>query len=351
MTNLIDYSNSRLEKVSVHGIGNITSDEELYISKSLLDISDSQVKELLFKFFTNPFQSPEFYNFTFSNDDFTLNPMFVFASNIFDSAKTFHKNSVNIAKHLYELSTHPQIKSGDLFIAYLTDVRIEDEMIDAIGIFKSENKQDFIKLNSQQNEYSVITDSGINIDKLDKGCFIFDIDKELGYRICIVDKSNKAAEAQYWRDNFLQIKECSDDYHQTRELMILAKKYVTKQITEEFEISKTDQIDLLNRSVDYFKTHETFEKKEFEKQVFQNKDIIKSFRNFDGKYRENNDINISDTFDISQQAVKKQSKVFKSILKLDNNFHIYIHGNKELIEQGTDRDGRKFYKIYFETET
>jgi hypothetical protein len=33
------------------------------------------------------------------------------------------------------------------------------------------------------------------------------------------------------------------------------------------------------------------------------------------------------------------------------NFHIYIHGNNELIRQGVDSDGRKYYKIYFETES
>ena len=51
-----------------------------------------------------------------------------------------------------------------------------------------------------------------------------------------------------------------------------------------------------------------------------------------------------------QQAVKKQARVFKSVLKLDKNFHIYIHGNRELIEQGVEKDGRKFYKLYFESE-
>jgi hypothetical protein len=50
-------------------------------------------------------------------------------------------------------------------------------------------------------------------------------------------------------------------------------------------------------------------------------------------------------------AVKKQERIFKSVLKLDKNFHIYIHGDRELIEQGMDADGRKFYKIYFEEES
>ncbi|MES1226514.1 MAG: nucleoid-associated protein, partial [Bacteroidota bacterium] len=49
---------------------------------------------------------------------------------------------------------------------------------------------------------------------------------------------------------------------------------------------------------------------------------------------------------------KKQAKVFKSVLKLDKNFHIYIHGRRDLIEKGIDEiTGKKFYKIYFEEES
>jgi hypothetical protein len=79
--------------------------------------------------------------------------------------------------------------------------------------------------------------------------------------------------------------------------------------------------------------------------------IIESFRNFDSHYRQENDIQLDDSFAISAQAVKKQARVFKSVLKLDKNFHIYIHGNREMIEHGVDENGRKYYKIYYENES
>lgn len=348
---MIDYTNTNTEKVSVHTVGNKTNGEELHLSKSLLDTSDLRVRELLFKFFLTPFENPEFYSFTFTNEDFTLNPIFNFVSQIFDNKKNFHRNSINIAKHLYELSIHPQIKSGDLFISYFSDISIEDEIIDAIGIFKSENRQAFLKLDNTKEDFSLQYDDGINIEKLDKGCLIFNTDRKLGFKVCIIDKSNKSVEAQYWKDSFLQIKPCSDDFHHTKEFMNITKNFVTKQLDEEFEISKADKIDLLNRSVEYFKTHESFDKREFEKEVFQDSGIIKSFRNFDSNYRQEKEIELTDNFDISPQAVKKQAKVFKSVLKLDKNFHIYIHGNPEMIEQGVEKDGRKYYKIYYERES
>lgn len=348
---MIDYSSSHIEKVSVHTVGNKTNTESLRLSKSLLDTSDASVRELLKKFFLTPFANPEFHAFTFTNDDFTLNPIFNFATQIFDSSKSLHRNSVSIAKHLYELSLHPQIKSGDLFVAYITDVNINNEETEAIGIFKSENRQSFLKVDTSGEEFSIACEDGINIEKLDKGCLIFNIDREKGYKVCVIDKSNKSSEAQYWTDSFLKIKPCKDEYHQTKELMNLTRDFVTKQMADEFIVSKADQIDLLNRSVEYFKNHDTFDSHEFENQVFQDRKVIKSFREFNEAFQQTNDLDFEENFEISQFAVKKQARVFKSVLKLDKNFHIYIHGNRDLIEQGVDPDGRKYYKIYFQQES
>ena len=351
MINRIDYTQCNIENISVHNVGNKTNEEELVLSKSLLETSDLRIKELLFKFFLTPFSNPEFYSFTFSNDDITLNPIFNFASQIFDYPETLHQNSVDIAKLLYELSVHPQIKSGDLFIVFFSDICLEDELIDGIGIFKSENRQAFLKVNSNNEDFSIHYDDGINVDKLDKGCLIFNTDRNKGYRVCIVDKSNKSIEAQYWRDNFLQLKPCNDNYHNTKDFMVITKNFVTKQLKDEFEVSKADQIDLLNRSVDYFKTNEKFDKKDYENHVFKDEAIKKSFRAYDEDYRYLNEIEALDNFQISEDAVKKQARILKSVLKLDSNFHIYIHGDRELIEQGVDRDGRKYYKIYYQAES
>jgi hypothetical protein len=79
--------------------------------------------------------------------------------------------------------------------------------------------------------------------------------------------------------------------------------------------------------------------------------VIKSFKKFKNDFQNENDLEIVSEFDISSPAVKRQSKVFKSVLKLDRNFHIYIHGDKDLIEKGVDEDGRKFYKIYYREES
>lgn len=347
---MLDYTNTVLEKVSVHHVGNKTNGEQLSLSKNPVNIESNAVKELLLNYFLSSFTVPEFYSFTFSNGDFLLNPVFNFAGNIFDSVKSFHKNSVSAATLLYNLSVHPQIKDGDLFVAYFSNLIVGERSFEAVGLFKCENKHAFLKLNNDETDFFIDSDEGINIEKLDKGCLIFNTDRKNGFRVCVVDRTTKSAEAQYWKESFLQLKPYNDNYHHTSELMNITKAYAAKQYAEEFEINKADQIDLLNRSADYFKTHEKFDRREFENQILQEPGIIKSFRKFDTAYRENNNLELEENFEISEQAFKNQKRIFKSVLKLDKNFHIYIHGDRNLIEHGVDDDGRKFYKVYYQEE-
>lgn len=348
---MLDFTNCRIKNIIVHQVGNKTNGEFLNLSASLLDTSDERLSDLLLKYFLSPFTNVEYHCFTFSNGDFKMNPIFNYTCSIFDGIESFQKSSIDVAKHLYETSIHPQVKSGDLFVVSFTNIRIDNDETDAVGIFKSENRQSFLKLDNINNDFLLKYDDGISVDKLDKGCLIFNIEKEKGFKAAIIDKANKAAEAQFWKESFLNLKPCSDDYHFTKEFLNITKNFVTKQISEEFEISKTDKIELLNRSVEYFKNHETFDKTDFEQEVFKDNGLIKSFQNFDSNYREENEIELLENFEISPQAVKKQAKIFKSVLKLDKNFHIYIHGNRGLIEQGVENDGRKYYKIYYKDES
>ena len=347
---MLEYSNVKIQNVSAHRIGNKSAEESLVLSKAELSLADDRLKHSLSKYFLGSFADPEFYTFTATNGELGLNPLFNFAMQVFEDQGEFHAVSVDIAKHLYDVSMHPQIKSGDLFVALISDIIVEGELIDAIGIFKSEYKETFLKLEENGEHFSLDQEEGINIEKLDKGCLILNLEKESGYRICIVDRSNKSIEAQYWRDEFLKLKPCSDDFYYTKQFMNVTKNYISDQMSEEFEVSKADQIDLLNRSVAYFKTHDNFIKDDFESEVFQDQNVINSFDNYKNTQWVSSDAAPVDQFEISPLAVRKQSRIFKSVLKLDKNFHIYIHGNRDLIQRGEDPDGKKFYKIYYNEE-
>jgi hypothetical protein len=150
---------------------------------------------------------------------------------------------------------------------------------------------------------------------------------------------------------FYKLKIRNDSFNKTNTTLGVYKNFITSKIDDEFDISKADKIDLLNRSMKYFKEKDSFDLDEFSEEVIENPKAIESFKKFSREYNEEFDAGIDQPFDISGAAVKKQSRVFKSVLKLDKNFHIYIHGNKELIEKGFDDDkSMNYYKVYFKEE-
>ncbi len=344
----LDFTEIQLQHLITHHVGNKLRDEKFILSTEVSTISED-TKDFLLKYFLLPIKAEEFFSFSHSVK-LSLNEVYTIIEDMFSKPKSFIHSSQNIAKLLYEYSMHPKIKEGELNVSYFSNVVIDNEVVDAIGIFKSETNVPFIKMKNEKSKFRIYHDFGFELKGIDKGCLIFNSHQKHGYKILIVGNSNKSDDAQYWKDDFLKLKPISNDVYQTNQFLGITKNFVTKQLSEEFELSNPDKIDLLNRSVEYFKTNESFDRKDFEKKVFQDSGIIKSFRNFDAAYRRENNINLTDNFEISRQAVKKQARIFKSVLKLDKNFHIYIHGNRALIEQGVEKDGRKFYKIYYENE-
>lgn len=345
-----NFENATLSKLIIHKVGNKTLEDGVELSSDPLNIQDDEnLCQHLTTYFLSPFKDPVFYHFTHASS-LDLNEVYTIARDLFASTRGFVKKSKDLANILYEYSTHPRIRSGELYITYIEGCKVGNELTDAVGIFKSENKETFLKVYHRNDTFNVKSDEGISIKKLDKGCIIFNVQEDDGYKVMVVDNIN-SSEAQYWKDEFLKLKPVSDNYFQTKHYLSLAKSFVTDRLDEEFEVTKADQIDYLNRSMDYFKKHEQFDEHEFEKEVFEHQTVIKSFKRFKGDYQDENDIQIVSEFEISNPAVKNQSRVFKSVLKLDRNFHIYIHGDKSLIERGVDDDGRKFYKIYYREES
>ncbi|HSZ25510.1 MAG TPA: nucleoid-associated protein, partial [Cytophagaceae bacterium] len=227
----------------------------------------------------------------------------------------------------------------------------DGEPADAIGLFKSETRETYLKVSQSGDNYEIQSDNGININKLDKGCLIFNIEKEKGYRVCIVDATTRDEDKEYWKNNFLNLKAREDSYYHTQNYLQLCKGFIDEKLKEDFEISKTDEIDLMNKSVKFFKERETFDLNDFTKEIIQQPEVIDAFKDYKESFQRNRDIRFADEFNISQNAVKNTSRIFKSILKLDKNFSVYIHGNKDRIAKGFDEEkGLNFYQLFYKEE-
>lgn len=343
---MIYCENSALQALALHVVGNKLKDEGIFKSERLLDLSDS-LRKVMIQYFMTSFTQEERYSF-FHYSSLNFNVVFQLASLAFESPDKILTCSFQLADHLYESSNHNNIKGGELFVAYFHNIELDGVLTDAIGIFKSETKNTFLHITSKGRNSILTYDEGVDIRKLDKGCLIFNMHKEDGYVVAVVDNTNKS-DAKYWVEDFLGVRPRQDKYFQTQNFMSVCKSFVTKQLPSEFEVSKADQVELLNRSVQYFKENDEFSMQDFSSMVLGQPEVIESFNNYKERYQAERDIALEDSFSISGDAVKKQSRSFKSVIKLDKNFHIYVHGNRNMIEQGEDEKGR-YYKVYFKEE-
>lgn len=343
------FSETIIDKLVVHKVGSKYNEENIGYSKDILK-TDDDIKDLLTKYFLTPFKSNEYFNF-YHESDLNLNEVYHYASQIFDDPDKIYDQSVNLAKHLYENSTHPNINGGEFYIVYFQDIEFNNEPVDAIGLFKSETRDTFLKVYLKDDNYTIESEQGIDIKKLDKGCLILNLEKENGFVVTSVDKLSKGEDARYWIDDFLKIKQREDEYYHTENVMKMYKDFVVKELPDEYDIPRADQVDMINKSKQFFKEADNFEMEDFAEKVIENKDLIDSFNTYKKVYESENEIQISNEFNVSHSAVKKQSRVMKSVIKLDKNFHIYVHGNREYIVKGFDeKTGMQYYQVFFKEE-
>ncbi|MBR1793443.1 MAG: nucleoid-associated protein [Bacteroidales bacterium] len=356
------FESSAITSVALHFVGNQGTDEGMILSPRTLPLTE-QLQDLFVRYFLTPFKGAEYFNL-YHEDDVRQNEVFQYVSNVFDDPENLLVESQHLARCLYNASMHPNIKGGDFFVVYFRECLFEGQTVDAVGLFKSESKESFLKIaytdeewersaemNAATAVFRIDVDKGININKLDKGALIFNIERDNGFVVSVVDATNRALDARYWRDDFLRICQREDAYYKTHSEMAAYKKFVTDELPQQFTgVSKADQADMLNRSVEYFKQNDSFDVQQFSDEVIGQPEVIESFQQYRQYYQQENAVTLEDQFSIDDSAVKKQARSFKSVIKLDRNFHIYVHGNRELIEQGEDERG-KFYKVYYNEES
>ena len=336
-----------------HFVGNKSTDDRVILSQdSAINATlNYDQKVVLRDHFLSPFANVEEYQSFYHEVSLQSNEVYSSITIFFDTGDDFMGLSQSLAKILLKRTLFPSIKSGDFHVVHFEDLIIEGEITSGIGLFKSEIKNKFIKSERLNASIELSIDEGVLQSKIDKGCLIFNTQKNTGYQALSIDKTNQGKEAAFWSESFLGIEPIQSEYHSTSSFLSLTKDFVKNQLMSDPSVDRADQADILNKSMNFFKENKEFDHDQFINTVFEKPDLIDSFMRFETQFQEENELEIPKSFEISDQAVKKKARVFKSVLKLDKNFHIYIHGNRNLIEKGVDPDsGKKFYKIYFDHE-
>lgn len=348
----MDFSQARIKHIIIHEIGNKIRNEKLFLSSCLQNIDDNLEETLLYYFLKSFLTNQELLNF-YHNSDLNLNEVYSYSKNIFleDNEMSFIENSKNIAKHLYEFTLHPKITRGELIVVEITDIKFNNQLVNLIGIFKSENKESFLKVIRNTDNINLQGEKGINISKIEKGCLVFNSNINDGFTVLNIDNMNQSTE--YWTKKFLNIRPVKNSSHKTKEMIKICKVFSDEILSSKY--NSEVEFSFNNNYINYFEDNESYEINSFVETIFKNDDIKKEFFNFHERNKESFDINFFDSFAISHTDIKKEKKKINNVIKLDTNLELKVLLNKEdgtkNIEKGYDEEkGMSYYKIYFNEE-
>lgn len=347
----MNFNSLNIKKIIVHSVGNKFFDEGIKFSSECFMPSDI-IAQLLCKYFISSFKSDD-QLYHFDNDvDLCFNELNGITSSIFDNSDDFVNQSKKIATHLYNESSHPKIKGGELYVVLFDHICDDNRVESVIGIFKSENKDTFLRVYPEGNNLKIDSDRGININRLDKGCLILNFDAKSGYQVYIVDNTNrtKGEEAKYWKDRFLQIRLINNGYSQTENLLTLCREFISQ--LPQTEQGKSLKGAMMNDAVSLMHSDKVV-LSDFVDKIFGDVGLSDMFTKFRLQKQEDTGLSIPDSFEPSGNAIKKAGKSNSfSTIKLDDTFEIRMKKGTEDLERGFDETKKMYYyKLYFKDES
>jgi hypothetical protein len=349
---MINLFNTHIESLSIHRVGNKSRNEAIFLSENQYGLND-EIVPLLKEYFFKSFREKEENYFQFAHEvDLEYNDMFNLATEIFTNPSSVHEVSKKITNHLFEQSNHPHIKNGEVYVTYLTNVSIDNNVVDAIGVFKSELRTDFLQFEENGSNLEMVLQEGINLNKLDKGCIIFNHKKEEGYKILTVD-SNRY-DARYWLEHFLAVDAFQDENFMTKKYLKFCQEFA-KEVVFPAE-DKKQEVMFMNRAVNHFAKNDNFEETAFLNEVMDNPDLIPEFKNYKADRGEKYSIEDVTSFPIANAAVSDARKSIKNVINLDTNIQIKLdfinpESAEKFVEKGWDEEKQMYYYlVYFNKE-
>lgn len=349
---MINLYPAHIDSISLHRVGNKNKNEGVFLSAEPFILND-ETTGLLKEYFFKPFREKEENYFKLSNEvDVEFNELHKIVSEIFADPSFAHENSKKIATHLFEQSNHPHIKGGEVYVTYLSGILLDNVKVDAVGIFKSELKHDFLQFEEKGSNLDIVVQHGININKLDKGCLIFNVNKEDGYKILSVD-SNRY-DTKYWLENFLGVDALADENFYTKNYLKFCQNFA-KDVVLPAE-DKQQEVLFMNKAVNHFAKNDAFEESNFLNEVIENPELIPEFKHYKVEKGPKYSIEDISNFDIANKAVSDARKKIKNVINLDTNIQIKMdfinpESAEKFVEKGWDEEKQMYYYlVYFNKE-
>lgn len=342
---MIEFEDLFLDKVVIHKIGNKLRNESYQLSKKEDRVNNEDLKMILERYFLKLFLKRDPYLF-YHESDLNLNEVYHYTQKIFFNRDSFLEQSRNIVKHLYNTSSHPSIKSGDFYMAHFVN---NDNSKKAIGIFKAENKDTFLKIDQEEESFSFSYDKGLSLNKIDKGCLIINDDSDQQSKVYVIDSSSKTDSiiAKYWEESFLNVKKFQDEEIQTKEVIKIVEQFSSKVLSKELSKAPKEILEFNNKAIEYLGNSEEYIENDFNQLALRTNEERNKFVEFKRDYEEKNDLDPINKFNIKQDAFDKKKTVIKSVLKFDTGVEMKIT-NYDYLEDGFDEEKQmKYMKVFY----
>ncbi len=349
---MITRKNASISKFIIHKVGNKFNDTKNAFSEKLVDFDEASY-DLMLPFLLRPFGSVvQSYRFN-HHANISLNEINSYCTQIFNDEDAFIDVSKHIVTHLYEQSTSAQIKTGDVLIVMFEGIEFNEITTNAIGVFKIENKVNFFQTYLENNSYDVLVQKGISSKKVDKGCLILNQTDTEGNIILSVD--NNSYDAQYWLNQFLNIKYADDANNHTQQYIALCKDFSTEILKPTY--GAQEQNIFLAKTIDFFKENEVVNLDRFKEELFEEDKHKNLFDDYKKTFEDEQNIVLRNQFDVAESVVNKEKKKIKTDIKLDTNIQIKLDidapdASAEYLERGYDNEKKMhYYKVFFNVET
>jgi hypothetical protein len=349
---MLNLFTSRLEHLSIHRVGNKSRNESMFLSQDPYEVSD-ELMPLVKEYFLKAFRDKEENYYQFTHDaDLEFHELYNLVTKGFKNPDLLHEISKDITTHLFNQSKHQHIKSGEVYVAYFENVLLDNQKVNAIGIFKSELKQDFLQFDQDNKNIVPRLEQGIYLNKLDKGALVFNVEKESGYKVLSVD-SNRY-DAKYWLEDFLGIDYFADENFYTKKYLKFCENFA-KDVVRPAE-DKQQELLFMNKAVNHFASNEEFEESKFLNDVLDNPELHPEFKSYKADKAPKFNIEDLSQFPISNTAVSSARKKMKNVINLDTHVQIkmdFVNSEtaEKYIEKGWDEERQMYYYlVYFNKE-
>lgn len=350
---MLDFTRSTMSHLIHHYVGNKGLGQTLEQSYGETIFHDDHTKHQIMSFLTKRFKSDIVFEFGKKDPDQVM--IHSIQDHVRETFKSpdmvqFLHASRTIAHNLYNVTMHPKCPGGTMYMAYFKDVVSDGELVDAIGIFKKEADEEFLKPEIQEGFAVIETERGQSIDKLEKGVLILNTATEDGYKIHTFDKGKKAKDfAFYWTEDFLGIRMKDTSYFQTSHQIMQILSFCEEVLTTDNNVAPMDRKMIENKTINFFTAKEKHSPDEFKREVLLGQaELVASYDDHKVGYQKNYQMLLKDDFDISQAAVKEKSKYASTMLHLDDNFEVRIKSRYDFVDQGFDEEkGLKYITLWY----